>query len=61
MGKTFLINQSKAFKTDGNIRKNPPDQSDNYTTACLLDYPYFEKYYKLIVIALSKQQNLDAD
>ena len=29
-------------------------------TGCLIDYPYFEKYYKLIAIDLSKQQKLDA-
>ena len=34
---------------------------DDYTIGCLLDYPYFEKFYKLIVIDLSKQQKLDAD
>ena len=28
---------------------------------CLLDYSYFEKYFKLIAIDLSKQQKLDAD
>ena len=32
-----------------------------YTTGCLLNYPYFTKYYKLIAIGLSKQQKLDAD
>ena len=26
------------------------------TTDCLLDYSYFNKHYKMIVIALSKQQ-----
>ena len=36
-------------------------QGDDYTTACLLDYPYFKKYYKLITIDLSKQQELDVD
>ena len=36
-------------------------QGDNYTTGCLLDYPYFKKYYKLIVIDLRKQQKLDTD
>ena len=35
-------------------------QGDDYTTVCLLDYPYFKKY-KLIAIDLSKQQKLDAD
>ena len=32
-----------------------------YTTGCLLDFPYFRKYYKIIAIDLSKQQALDAD
>ena len=36
-------------------------QGDDYTTGCLLDYPYFKKYYKLIAIDLSKQQTLHAD
>ena len=36
-------------------------QGDDYTTGCLLDYPYFNKYYKLIAIDISKQQTLDAD
>ena len=36
-------------------------QGDDYTTGCLLDYPYFKKYYKVIKIDLSKQQKLDAD
>ena len=30
-------------------------------TSCLLDYNYFNKYYKMIAIDLSKQQALDAD
>ena len=33
-------------------------RSNEYTTANLLDYDYFKKYYKLIVIDLSKQQVL---
>ena len=44
-----------------NIRKNATDQGDNYTTGCLLDYNYFNNYYKMIAIDLSKQQALDAD
>ena len=36
-------------------------QGDDCTTGCLLDYPYFKKYYELIAIDLSKQQKLDAD
>ena len=36
-------------------------QGDDHLIGCLLDYPYFEKYYKLIAIDLSRQQKLDAD
>ena len=34
-------------------------KGDDYTTGCLLDYPYFENHYKVIAIDLSKQQALD--
>ena len=33
-------------------------RNNEYTTGNLLDYDYFKKYYKLIAIALSKQQVL---
>ena len=33
---------------------------DVSTTGCLIDYPYFKKYHKLIAIDLSKQQKLDS-
>ena len=44
-----------------NIRKIAAGQEDDYTTACLLDYPYFKDYYKMIAIDVSKQKALDAD
>ena len=44
-----------------NIRKIATGQGDDYTTGCLLDYPYFKDSYKMIAIDLSKQQALDAD
>ena len=44
-----------------NIRKITIGQRDDYTTGCLLDYTYFQKYYIMIAIYLSKQQALDAD
>ena len=47
--------------TFGNIHKIATAQGDDYTTGCLLDYNYLKKYYKMIVIDLSKQQALDAD
>ena len=49
------------LRTYDNIRKVVTGQGDDYTTGCLLDYPYFKKYCKLIAIDLSKQQKLDAD
>ena len=44
-----------------NIRKTAIDQGDDYTNVCLLDHHYFNKYYTMIAINLSKQQALDAD
>ena len=49
------------LRTYDNIRKTATGQGHDYTTSCLLDYPYFKEYYKLIVIDLCKQQKLDAD
>ena len=44
-----------------NIQTIATGQGDGYTTFCLLDYPYFKNYYKMIAIDLNKQQALDAD
>ena len=49
------------LRTYDNIRKIATGQGDDYIIGWLLDYPYFEKCYKLIAIHLSKQQKLDAD
>ena len=49
------------IKTYENIRKITIGEGDDYTTGCLLDYTYFQKYYKMIGIDLNKQQALDAD
>ena len=48
----------KDLKTYDNIAIG---QGDDYTTRCLIDYPYFKKYYKLIATDLRKQQKLDSD
>ena len=32
------------LRTYDNITKIATDQGDNYTTFCLLEYPYFKKY-----------------
>ena len=39
--------------TYDNIRKIAIGQGDDYTTGCLLDYPYFKKTYKMIAVDLS--------
>ena len=49
------------LKTNDNIRKTATGQGDDYITGCLLDYPFFKKYYKLIAMDLSQQQTLDAN
>ena len=43
-----------------NIQKVAAGQWDDYTTGCLLDYPYLKKH-KLIAVDLSQQQALDTD
>ena len=65
----FTINGENVFDqpiknrevTYDNIRKVATGQGDDYTTGCLLDYPYFANTYKMIAVDLSKQQALDAD
>ena len=44
-----------------NIRNITAGQGDDYTTVCLLNYPYFKNYYKMIAIDLSILQELDAN
>ena len=51
----------KLFWTYRNIAKIATSPGDNYTNGCLLDYPYFKEFYKLIATDLGKQQVLDAD
>ena len=48
-------------KTYENIRKIATVKGDDYTTGCLLDYPYFKENYKIIELDLSRQNELDAD
>ena len=49
------------LRTYDKISKIATGQGDDYITGCFLGYQYFEKYYKLITIDLSKQQKLDAN
>ena len=49
------------FKTLENTRGIATGQGYDYTTGCLLDYPYLKENYIIIAIDLSKQQALHAD
>ena len=61
-GRNFFDQTVKRnLKTYDNIRKITAGQGDDYTTGCLLDFNYFNRYYKIIVIDLSKEQALYAD
>ena len=68
-GYNVVIDRRKFFNqpvkndliTYDNIRKIATGQGDDYITGCLLDYDYFNNYYKMIAVDLSKQQALDAD
>ena len=61
-GENFFDQPIKNNKvTYENIRKIATGQGDDYTTRCLLDYPYFADTYKMIAVDLTKQQALDAD
>ena len=61
-GENFFDQPIKNNKvTYENIRKIATGQGGDYTTGCLLDYPYFKDTYKMIAIGLSKQQALDVD
>ena len=44
-----------------NIRKVATGKGYNYTTGCLLNYPYLRDNYKMIAVDLNRQQPLDAD
>ena len=67
-----MINEPNLFdqpvkndlRTYDTIWKIMKGQGYDYTTACLLDYPYFKencKISKLTAIDLTKQKELDAD
>ena len=43
------------------LKKIMIGKGEDYTTGSLLDYNYFDKHYKLVVVDLSKQKELDAD
>ena len=61
-GEQFFDQPIKNNKvTYENIRKIATGQGDEYTTGCLLDYPYFKDSYKMISADLTKQEVLYGD
>ena len=46
------------IKTYENISKIAIGLGDDYTTGCLINYPYFKENYEILAIDLSKQQTL---
>ena len=48
------------MRTYNNNQKIASGQGDGYRTGCLLDYSYFQKFYKIIEKDLNQQQALDA-
>ena len=57
-GKNFFDQPVKNDKlTYENIRKITIGHGHDYTSGCSLDYTYFKKYYEIIAINLSKQND----
>ena len=46
------------FITYDNIQKIATGQGDHYTTGCVLDYKYFNNYYKIIAMVLKSDYHL---
>ena len=54
-GRNFFDQPAKSdLRIYANIPKIATGQGYYYTAGCLLNYPYFKNYHKLIVINLSK-------
>ena len=49
------------LRTYDNVRQIATGKVDDYTIDCLIDYPHFKNYYKMIARDLCKQQALDSD
>ena len=60
--KSFFDQPVKSdMRTYDNIQKIVIDKGDDYSTGYLLDYNYFNNYFKMIATNLSKRQPFDAD
>ena len=60
--KFFSTNQQKIIQEHIiTLKKIATCQGDDHTIICLLAYNYLDKYYKMIIIDLSKHQALNTD
>ena len=61
-GRNFYDNPIKSdIQKYRELKKVMIRKGGDYTTGFLLDFDYFNKHYKLVVVDLSKQKELDAD
>ena len=61
-GRNFYDNPIESdIEKHRELKKVMIGKGENYTTGSLLDFNYFDKYYKLVAVDLSKQKELDAD
>ena len=61
-GKNFYYQPINSdIKRYEEIRKLTTGQGEDCTAGCLLHYDYIKNYYRLIVVDLSRQKELDAD
>ena len=61
MGKTFFDQPVKSnIKTFDNIEKIAIGLEDDYTTACIIAYPYFKDHYMIAAIDVTKKQAFNA-
>ena len=54
MEETFMINRERNVITSDNTQNIATGQGDDYTTSCLLGYPYLNNYFKMIAMDLRK-------
>ena len=61
-GRNFYDNRIESdIEKYRELKKSMIGKGEDYATGSLLDFNYFDKHYKLVVIDLSKQKELDAD
>ena len=61
-GRNFYDNPIESdIEKHRELKKVMTGKGEDYTTGSLLVFNYFNKYYKLVAVDLSKQKELDAD